>query len=109
MWVNYPHMPTGATASIQDFERIISFAKKHNILIVNDNPYSFILNDHPRSILEVSGAKEVAIELNSLRYHDDDPIKYAQAIDEEIQLLASLLGESTGSVLPYTNAMLFIR
>ncbi len=66
MWINYPHMPTGAVASIQDFEQIISFAKKHNILIVNDNPYSFILNDHPRSILEVSGAKEVAIELNSL-------------------------------------------
>jgi aspartate/methionine/tyrosine aminotransferase len=66
MWINYPHMPTGAIASTQQFEQIISFAKKHNILIVNDNPYSFILNDHPRSILEVAGAKDVAIELNSL-------------------------------------------
>jgi aspartate/methionine/tyrosine aminotransferase len=66
MWINYPHMPTGAVASTQQFEQIISFAKKHNILIVNDNPYSFILNDHPRSILEVAGAKDVAIELNSL-------------------------------------------
>ncbi len=66
MWVNYPHMPTGAVASKEDFERLISFAKKHDILIVNDNPYSFILNNNPLSILAVDGAKEVAIELNSL-------------------------------------------
>ena len=66
MWINYPHMPTGAVASTKDFEQLISFAKKHNILIVNDNPYSFILNDDPQSILAVDGAKEVAIELNSL-------------------------------------------
>lgn len=66
MWINYPHMPTGAVASKQDFERLVAFAKKHSILIVNDNPYSFILNDNPQSILEIEGAKEVAIELNSL-------------------------------------------
>lgn len=66
MWVNYPHMPTGAVASKADFEQLIAFGKKHHILIVNDNPYSFVLNDHPISILEVEGAKEVAIELNSL-------------------------------------------
>lgn len=66
MWVNYPHMPTGAVASKADFEQLISFGKKHNILIVNDNPYSFVLNDNPISILETDGAKEVAIELNSL-------------------------------------------
>jgi aspartate/methionine/tyrosine aminotransferase len=66
MWVNYPHMPTGAVASKEDFKKLIAFAKKHAILIVNDNPYSFILNDHPLSILAVEGAKEVAIELNSL-------------------------------------------
>jgi len=66
MWVNYPHMPTGAKASKEDFEQLISFAKKHNILIVNDNPYSFILNNNPLSILSVEGAKDVAIELNSL-------------------------------------------
>jgi aspartate/methionine/tyrosine aminotransferase len=66
MWINYPHMPTGAVASKTDFERLIAFAKKHNILIVNDNPYSFILNENPQSILAVEGAKEVAIELNSL-------------------------------------------
>jgi len=66
MWVNYPHMPTGAVASKEDFQELILFAKKHHLLIVNDNPYSFILNDNPISILEVEGAKEVAIELNSL-------------------------------------------
>lgn len=66
MWVNYPHMPTGAVASKADFEQLIAFGKKHDILIVNDNPYSFVLNDNPISILETEGAKEVAIELNSL-------------------------------------------
>ena len=66
MWINYPHMPTGAVASKQDFEQLIAFAKKHNILIVNDNPYSFILHKNPMSILEVDGAKDIAIELNSL-------------------------------------------
>ncbi|MFA5299357.1 MAG: aminotransferase class I/II-fold pyridoxal phosphate-dependent enzyme [Lutibacter sp.] len=66
MWVNYPHMPTGGMATKKDFEQLVAFAKKHHILIVNDNPYSFVLNDNPISILEVEGAKEVAIELNSL-------------------------------------------
>ncbi|MBN2518896.1 MAG: aminotransferase class I/II-fold pyridoxal phosphate-dependent enzyme, partial [Bacteroidales bacterium] len=66
MWVNYPNMPTGASASKQLFNKLINFAKKHKILICNDNPYSFILNDKPLSILETPGAKEVAIELNSL-------------------------------------------
>jgi aspartate/methionine/tyrosine aminotransferase len=66
MWVNYPHMPTGAAASKENFEQLILFAKRHNILIVNDNPYSFILNEHPQSILAIDGANEVAIELNSL-------------------------------------------
>lgn len=66
MWINYPHMPTGSLATHDLFERIIAFGKKHNILICHDNPYSFILNDKPQSILAVDGAKEVAIELNSL-------------------------------------------
>lgn len=66
MWVNYPHMPTGQPASKQLFERLIAFGKKHNILICHDNPYSFILNDQPLSLLAVDGAKEVAVELNSL-------------------------------------------
>ncbi|QTV06851.1 pyridoxal phosphate-dependent aminotransferase [Faecalibacter bovis] len=66
MWINYPHMPTGATASREVLGQLVAFAKRHQILIVNDNPYSFILNDHPTSILSIDGAKEVAIELNSL-------------------------------------------
>lgn len=66
MWINYPHMPTGTSATIQTFEKLVAFAKRHNILIVNDNPYSFILNDNPLSILKVKDAKQVALELNSL-------------------------------------------
>ena len=66
MWVNYPHMPTGSNATKKLFEELIAFGKKHQILIVNDNPYSFVLNDDPKSILSVSGAKDIAIELNSL-------------------------------------------
>ena len=66
MWVNYPHMPTGSNASKELFEELIAFGKKHDILIVNDNPYSFVLNDDPKSILSIPGAKDVAIELNSL-------------------------------------------
>jgi len=66
MWVNYPHMPTGATATNKLFEDIIAFAKRNNILVVNDNPYSFVLNDFPRSILKYRDAKEVCLELNSL-------------------------------------------
>ena len=66
MWVNYPNMPTGAPASVELFEQLVDFGKKHNIVIVNDNPYSFILNDKPISILSVEGAKNIAIEMNSL-------------------------------------------
>lgn len=66
MWVNYPHMPTGASANDKLFADLVSFAKKHSILIINDNPYSFILNDHPKSILEAEGAMDVVLELNSL-------------------------------------------
>ena len=66
MWVNYPHMPTGAQPSKFLFEELVAFAKKHHILVVNDNPYSFILNNSPKSILSVKGAKDVCLELNSL-------------------------------------------
>ena len=66
MWVNYPHMPTGANATKETFQKLIDFGKKHNIVIVNDNPYSFILNEHPQSILHIEGAKDIAIELNSV-------------------------------------------
>ena len=66
MWVNYPHMPTGQLPSKLLFEKLVAFAKKHQILICHDNPYSFILNETPMSLLSIEGAKEVVIELNSL-------------------------------------------
>lgn len=66
MWVNYPHMPTGTPATVEVFRRLVDFGRRHGIVIVNDNPYSMILNDRPLSIFNVSGAEEVAIEMNSL-------------------------------------------
>jgi len=66
MFVNYPHMPTGQNGSLNLFEKIVAFAKKHQILVIHDNPYSFILNEQPLSMLQVEGAKEVVLELNSL-------------------------------------------
>jgi len=66
MFVNYPHMPTGQLPSASMFERLVKWAKANNVLIVHDNPYSFILNETPSSLLNVEGAKEVVIELNSL-------------------------------------------
>ncbi|MBS1628068.1 MAG: aminotransferase class I/II-fold pyridoxal phosphate-dependent enzyme [Bacteroidetes bacterium] len=66
LFVNYPQMPTGQTASDLLFEKIVAFGRKHNILIIHDNPYSFILNNHPKSLLNIHGAKEVVLELNSL-------------------------------------------
>ncbi|MBQ9591878.1 MAG: aminotransferase class I/II-fold pyridoxal phosphate-dependent enzyme [Paludibacteraceae bacterium] len=66
MWVNYPNMPTGAPASLDLFQQLVDFGKRHNILIINDNPYSFILNRKHLSILQIPGAKDVCIELNSL-------------------------------------------
>ena len=66
MWINYPHMPTGTKGSLNMFEKLVSFALKHNILLVNDNPYSFILNNEYHSLLEADGSKEIALELNSL-------------------------------------------
>lgn len=66
MFLNYPHMPTGTAPQEGMFERFVEFAQKHNILLVHDNPYSFIRNDAPRSLMAVPGAREVAVELNSL-------------------------------------------
>ena len=66
MIINYPHMPTGAVATLEQLERIVSFCRKHSILLLNDNPYGFIRNAEPVSLLRVDGAKEVAMELNSL-------------------------------------------
>ena len=66
MWTNYPGMPTGGRATRELYKRLVDFGRRHKILIVNDNPYSFILNDDPLSILEVEGAKDCCLELNSL-------------------------------------------
>jgi aspartate/methionine/tyrosine aminotransferase len=73
MWVNYPHMPTGAPASRELFSRLVAFGKKHGIIICHDNPYSFILNDNPLSILEIDGAKDICIEMNSLSKSQNMP------------------------------------
>jgi LL-diaminopimelate aminotransferase len=67
MWVNYPHMPTGQLPSTELFEKIVAFGKKYNILICHDNPYSFILNEHPMSLLSAEGGKDCVIELNGWR------------------------------------------
>jgi len=66
MWVNYPNMPTGASATTELLEKLVAFGKKHGIVICNDNPYSFILNENHLSILQVEGAKDICIELNSM-------------------------------------------
>ena len=66
MWTNYPNMPTGGNARMETYERLVDFARKHNIVVVNDNPYSFILNDNPMSLLQVEGAKDCCIEFNSM-------------------------------------------
>lgn len=66
MWVNYPNMPTGAPATRELFEKLVDFGRRHNIIIVNDNPYSFILNDEQLSLLSVPGAKDICIEMNSM-------------------------------------------
>jgi aspartate/methionine/tyrosine aminotransferase len=66
MWTNYPNMPTGGNARMETYERLVKFAKEHGIVVVNDNPYSFILNEHPMSLLQVPGAKDCCIEFNSM-------------------------------------------
>ncbi len=66
MWINYPNMPTGANGSLELFQKIVDFGRRHGIVIVHDNPYSLILNDNPISILEIEGAKDICIELNSM-------------------------------------------
>ncbi|SIN68240.1 pyridoxal phosphate-dependent aminotransferase [Algoriphagus halophilus] len=66
MWINYPHMPTGAQGSTEILEELVAFAKRHQIVLLHDNPYSHILTEKPQSILSINGAEEVALELNSL-------------------------------------------
>ena len=66
MIINYPHMPTGTVASLEQLQRIVDFCRENNILLLNDNPYGFIRNAQPVSLMQVEGAKEIAMELNSL-------------------------------------------
>ena len=66
MWTNYPNMPTGANAQMETYQKLVDFAQRHNIIVVNDNPYSFILNREHRSILQIPGAKSCCIEFNSM-------------------------------------------
>lgn len=66
MWTNYPNMPTGAPAQMETYRKLVSFARRHSIVLVNDNPYSFILNENPVSLLQVEGAKDCCIEFNSM-------------------------------------------
>lgn len=73
MWTNYPNMPTGAPAQREVYQQLVDFARRHNIVVVNDNPYSLILNSHPLSILQIEGAKECCIELNSMSKSQNMP------------------------------------
>lgn len=66
MWTNYPNMPTGGDARMETYRKLVDFARRHDIVVVNDNPYSFILNEHPLSLLQVEGAKDCCIEVNSM-------------------------------------------
>lgn len=66
MWTNYPNMPTGGNARRDTYERLVEFARRHGIVVVNDNPYSFILNEHPMSLMQIPGAKDCCIEFNSM-------------------------------------------
>ncbi len=66
MWTNYPNMPTGGNASMETYKKLVDFARRRGIVVINDNPYSFILNEHPISILQVEGAKDCCLEFNSM-------------------------------------------
>lgn len=108
MWVNYPHMPTGAPASRSLFEQLVQFARRHGILLVNDNPYSFILNEQPLSILAIPGALEVALELNSLsKSHNMAGWRVGALLGREDYLQAVLRFKSnmdSGQFLPIQEA-----
>ncbi|PCH67867.1 MAG: aminotransferase [Bacteroidales bacterium] len=95
MWINYPHMPTGARASRELLEKVVAFGRKHKILIVNDNPYSFILNDTPMSIMSIDGAKDCCIELNSLSKSHNMPGWRVGMICGKAELLEPVLKVKT--------------
>ena len=73
MWTNYPNMPTGASATLELYQKLVDFARKHHIIVVNDNPYSLILNKKPISLLQIDGAKDCCIEFNSMSKSQNMP------------------------------------
>jgi len=97
MWVNYPNMPTGANGSMELFEKLVAFGKKHGIVIAHDNPYSLILNENPLSIMQVEGAKDICIELNSMSKSHNMPgwriglvVSNAQFIQWILKILSNI-------------------
>lgn len=91
MWTNYPNMPTGGVAKMETYERLVKFAKDHNIVVVNDNPYSLILNEHPLSIMQVPGAKDCCIEFNSLSKSHNMPGWRVAMISSNKQFISWIL------------------
>ncbi len=91
MWTNYPNMPTGSPATIELYEKLVDFGKRHSIVICNDNPYSFILNDKPLSILSIKGAKEICIELNSMSKSHNMPGWRIAMIASNLQFIEWIL------------------
>ncbi len=102
MWVNYPNMPTGANGSIELFEKLVAFGKKHNIVIAHDNPYSLILNEKPLSILQIEGAKDICIELNSMSKSHNMPgwrIGLVASNQQFIQWILTILSNIESGIL----------
>lgn len=91
MWTNYPNMPTGGNARRETYERLVDFAQRHNIVVVNDNPYSLILNEHPLSILQVPGAKDCCIELNSMSKSHNMPGWRVAMLSSNAQMIKWIL------------------
>ncbi len=108
MWVNYPNMPTGAKGSLNLFKKLVDFAKRNKILVINDNPYSLVLNDAPQSILEIGNAKEHVIELNSLsKSFNMSGWRVGMALGKEKYINAILQAKSnvdSGMFLPVQKA-----
>ena len=105
MWTNYPNMPTGANASMELYEKLVAFGKKHGIIICNDNPYSFILNEHPLSILAVPGAKDICIE-NHQKISYKHPTEITSHITKTICNFADQRHFSTSVLATHTFLLL---
>lgn len=108
MWTNYPNMPTGANGSLELFQKLVDFGKKHGIIIVHDNPYSLILNENPLSILQIEGSKDICIELNSMSKSHNMPgwrlgmiVSNAQFIEWILKVLTNV---ESGILKPMQDA-----